>query len=149
MAVGVVDGLESVQVQVQHREAPLLAARQRHLGHQTFHELGAVVQASQHVMAGQVFNVLLVLMALRHIGVGAQQATARHRNAANLENAPVGPLAHDKGGMAGSDGAAGAPGPAAAGLEFTALTLVTDHIVQQGRLSSSSRGSPAVPGCAG
>jgi hypothetical protein len=45
-------------------------------------------------VAGQVFDVLLVPVALGHIGVGAQQATTRDRNAANLQNAAIGPLAH-------------------------------------------------------
>ncbi len=90
----VVDGLEPIQVQVQHRQAALLAPGQRHLGHQAFHELGAVVQPGQAVVAGQVLDVLQVLVAFGHIGEGAQQAATRHRNAAYFDHAAVGALAH-------------------------------------------------------
>lgn len=51
---------------------------------------GAVGQTSQEVVVGQVFNPLLGLPPFGDVGVGADDAALRQRNAADFQDSPVG-----------------------------------------------------------
>ena len=65
MAQAVVDELEAVQVDQQHPQRAVLAARQGHRLRQAVAQQGAVGQARQHVVVGDMLDLLLGQLALR------------------------------------------------------------------------------------
>ena len=131
--MGVVDRLEAIKVEVEHGEARLHAPRQRHFGAHAFHELAAVEQARQTVVAGQIFHVLLVRMALGHVGEGAQHAAPLHGQAAYFQDAPVGAPAHHQRGDGRTTGRLEMrDGLGRQAVELALRALVANHVLDMG-----------------
>ena len=67
VAEAVVDGLEAVEIDEQYRHLVLRAVRQRQRLVEAVHQQAAVGQAGEHVVAGHVAQLVLVLLAPRNI----------------------------------------------------------------------------------
>ncbi|MNT16549.1 hypothetical protein D3C72_1516580 [compost metagenome] len=74
MAQAVVDEFEAVEVDQQDPQRAVLAARQGHRLRQAVAQQGAVGQARQHVVVGDVLDLLLGQLAFRDFGARAPVA---------------------------------------------------------------------------
>ena len=68
MAIGVVDGLEAIQVEIGHRQQLAAALRLHHGLVQAVGQQHAVGQVGQRIKVGNVFKLLLVLLERGDVG---------------------------------------------------------------------------------
>ena len=71
VAVGVIDGLEAIQINQRHTRAVASAPAERDSGAQAVGQQGAVRQAGEHVVVGQTLQFFLLRLDLRNIGKNA------------------------------------------------------------------------------
>nr|WP_244448562.1 hypothetical protein [Bosea sp. LC85] len=75
----VIDGLEPIEVQIEHRETARLAAMLIERALQMFAKLGAVGQVRQRIMMRHIGNAFLRSPAFGHVLIGRNPATVGHR----------------------------------------------------------------------